>query len=54
MKERVILVVGDKFLQFATGKNVITLTQLRGLLALPDLLALEAGRLIVSAGPRSG
>ena len=50
MKERVILVVGDKFMRFAEGKNVITLTQLRGLLSLPDLFSTDVHRIVVLPG----
>src|ERR1700757_2824924 len=54
MKEKVILVVGDKFMGFAAGKNVITLTQLRGLLALPDLLNMESHRVVMLPGQGLG
>ncbi|MBU2885529.1 hypothetical protein KO507_07120 [Gilvimarinus agarilyticus] len=36
MSNRIILVVGDKFASYAIGKDAMTVSQLKGLLALPD------------------
>jgi hypothetical protein len=54
MKNRVLLVVGDKFLQFAVGKDVITLSQLRSLLTLPQVVSLDRGLLTAIPGQGLG
>ena len=54
MKNRVVLVVGDKFLQFTVGKDVITLSQLRSLLSLPQVVSLDRGMLTAVPGQGLG
>lgn len=54
MRERVILVVGDKFAQFTADKDVITLSQFCGLLTLPSQLIPERARLVVMPGQGLG
>jgi len=49
-----MLVVGDKFAQFAIGKDVITLSQLCGLLGLPGGMMAGAPRVVVMPGQGLG
>jgi hypothetical protein len=41
MNSQIIFVVGDKFFQFAHSKNVLTVSQLRGLLTVSGLMMFE-------------
>ncbi len=43
MADKFLVVVGDKFAEFAAGKDVLTLSQLRALLTLPALMLPSAG-----------
>jgi hypothetical protein len=54
MSERVMLVVGDKFAQFAVGKDVITLSQLCGLLGLPAGMMPSTQRVVLMPGQGLG
>jgi len=54
MKEHVLLVVGDKFAQFCANRDVMRLSQLRGLLTLPSVVPLEARRLVLLPGQGLG
>ncbi len=54
MKERVILVVGDRFAAFAAGKDAMTQQQLRGLLGLPAGLPMAGPRVVVAPGQGLG
>ncbi|UTF58726.1 AfsA-related hotdog domain-containing protein [Gilvimarinus sp. DA14] len=54
MNASVILVVGDKFAAYAQGKDVITKTQLLGLLALPQHLLPFSGRIKLVPGQGLG
>ena len=50
MKERIVVVVGDKFKDFAAGKDVITLTQLQGMLSLSGMLAPQKNHILLMPG----
>ena len=50
MDDRILMVVGDKFKDFAVGKDALTISQLRGLLAVPHLVDAAAGRLSIVPG----
>lgn len=54
MRDKVVLVVGDKFLQFAAGKDVMTISQLRSLLTLPQVVLMDRSRLVVLPGQGLG
>ena len=54
MVRRIVLVVGDKFMQFAAGKEAITVSQLCGLLSLPAGIAMDRGRLTAVPGQGLG
>lgn len=54
MKNDVMVVVGDKFAAFAAGKNVITVSQLRGLLTLPGSISLGRDKMVLVAGQGLG
>lgn len=54
MGNRVMLVVGDKFTQFAAGKDAITISQLCGLLSLPPGITFDRGRLTAVPGQGLG
>lgn len=47
MRSRFIIVVGDKFKEFAAGKDAVTMSQLRGLLAVPHLINHGGDRLVM-------
>lgn len=50
MSNRILLVVGDKFAAYARGKDVITLSNLRGLLTLSIPLLSHQGRTVLVPG----
>lgn len=54
MGDRIVLIVGDKFLQFAASKDVMTVTQLRSLLSLPQMIRLDANRFTLLPGQGLG
>lgn len=54
MRERLVLVVGDKFAQFTAGKDAITLSHLMGLLGLPAGLGVAHGRMVMLPGQGLG
>lgn len=54
MNSRVVLVVGEKFTQFAAGKDAITISQLCGLLSLPAAIAFDRDRLTAVPGQGLG
>ena len=50
MNKRIILVVSDKFAAYVEGKDAITVSQLRGLLALPIQFLPTQGRTVLVPG----
>ncbi|MCZ4282312.1 AfsA-related hotdog domain-containing protein [Kiloniella laminariae] len=54
MCERIVVVVGDKFADFAVGKDVITLSQLKGMLCLPSRLLAVQGQIVIVPGQGLG
>lgn len=54
MSNRIILVVGDKFSSYAQGKDAITISQLKGLLALPVQLLPNQGKTTLLPGQGMG
>lgn len=50
MSNRILLVVGDKFASYARGKDVITVSNLRGLLTLSIPLLSHQGRTVLVPG----
>jgi hypothetical protein len=54
MHERIVLVVGDKFADFAHGRDILTVSQLRGLLTLQNVLTMAHGRVVVLPGQGLG
>lgn len=54
MRAKIVLVVGDKFAKFAVGKDVITLTQLKAILSLPNFFRLEMCRIVLAPGQGLG
>lgn len=54
MNSRIMLVVGDKFSSFALGKDAITVSQLKGLMALPHDMLPFTGRVKLIPGQGMG
>jgi hypothetical protein len=50
MNNQIIFVVGDKFFQFSHGKNVLTVSQLRGLLTVSGLMMFEHNYIEIHPG----
>lgn len=50
MKNQIIFVVGDKFFQFSHGKNVLTVSQLRGLLTVSGMLMFDHNLIEIHPG----
>ncbi|HVI49815.1 MAG TPA: AfsA-related hotdog domain-containing protein [Candidatus Sulfotelmatobacter sp.] len=50
MNKQIIFVVGDKFFQFSHGKNVLTVSQLRGLMTVSGLMIFEHNHVEIQPG----
>jgi hypothetical protein len=54
MSDKVLLVVGDKFVHFAAGKDIITLSQLRALLSIPGVFRIDMQHVVLAPGQGLG
>jgi len=54
MNKQIIFVVGDKFFQFSHGKNVLTVSQLRGLMTVSGLMMFEHNHVEIQPGQGLG
>lgn len=50
MSNQILFVVGDKFFQFSHGKNVLTVSQLRGLITISGLMTFEHNHVEIQPG----